>query len=67
MSPDEIVHKSDMLVSEGGGDKEKKVSMKGGLANNHGPTTYRECMDTLLMVVSIVWRTCFGVAGPLGS
>ena len=65
--PDMIVHKFDISVGEGGGGTDKKVSIKGVLENNPGSMEYMESMDTLLMVVSIVGRTCFGVVGPLGS
>ena len=52
-----MVHKFDMPVIEGVGGRDKKVSVKGALVNKHGLMKNREGMDTLSMVVSIVWRT----------
>ena len=67
MLQDVIVHKYDISVNEGGGGKDKKVSIIGELENNIGPRTDMEGMDTLSMVVSIVGSTCFGVVGHFGS
>ena len=46
---------------------EKKVSVKGAPINRHGPTTNKEGVDALSMVVSMVGRKCSVVADPLGS
>ena len=67
MLPDVIVHKYDISVDIGGGRKEKKGFVIGALKNKLGPASDRDGMETLLMVVLIVERTCFGVANPLGS
>ena len=67
MVPDVMVHKSDISVGEGGGGKDKKVSIKRALENNSGPMTDMDGMDTLSMVVSIVGRTCSSVSSPFGS
>ena len=66
MVPDVMVHKFNTSVGEGGGGKEKKVSIIGVLENKPGPTRDQYGIDTLSMVVSIVRRTCFVVVGPLG-
>ena len=60
-------HKSDTLVGIGGGGKDKKVAVIGVLVNKLGPTIDKYGMDMLLMVVSIIKRTCFEVDDPLGS
>ena len=60
------MHKFDMSVGEGGGGKDKKVSVNRVLENKPGTTTYREGMETLSMVVSIVGRTCSSVVNHLG-
>ena len=67
MKIDVMVHKHYILCGKGGGGKGKKVSIKEALENNPWPMTDREGMDTLLIVVSIVGRTRYGVAGPFGS
>ena len=51
-----MVQKSDMIVIEGGGGRDKKVSIKGALVNRPGPTVDRKGMDTLSMVVSMIGR-----------
>ena len=51
---DVIVHKSVVLLSVGGGGKDGKVSTMGVLRNNTEPTTDKEGIDTLSMVVSMV-------------
>ena len=61
---DVIVHKSNMPVREGGGGRDKKVSIKGVLVKRPDPMTYKEGMDTLSMVVLIIGRTCSRVVGP---
>ena len=55
---DVIVHKFDMSVVEGGGGRDKKVSIKEALVNRNEPMVDRKGMDTLLMVVLIIGRTC---------
>ena len=67
MLPDVIVHRSDISFSEGGVVKDKKLYAVGAYLNKHGPTSNKDGMDTLFMVVSIVKRTCFHVVNPLGS
>ena len=67
MLPDVIVHTSDMSTFKGGGERDKKVSIKGALVNRPRPMTDREGMDMLSMVVLIVRRTCSRVTDPLGS
>ena len=67
MLPDVRVHKSDISDNEGGGGKDKKVFIIGALENKPEPMTYMDGIDTISMVVSIVGRTCFDVAGPFGS
>ena len=62
-----IVHKSDISVGEGGVGKEKKVFVIGELEKNSEKTTYRDGMDTMSMVVSIVGRMYPGVADPFRS
>ena len=62
-----LVNKYDMSVGEGGGGRDKKVSIKGVLVKIPGPMKNREGMDTMSMVVLIIGRTCSGLAGPLGS
>ena len=66
MLSDVIAHKYDILVIEGGGGRDKKVSVKGALVKRPRPMTYMEGIKTLSMVVSIVGRTCSRVVGPLG-
>ena len=66
MLPNVIVHESDMKNVKGGGGRDQKMSVKGVFVNRPSPTTDSEGMDTLLMVVSIVRRTCSRVTGPLG-
>ena len=61
------MHKLDISAVEGGGGRDKKVSVKGVLVKSHIPMIDREGMDTLLMVVSMVGRTCSRVVGPLVS
>ena len=61
-----IVHRSGILVDEGGGGKDKKVSIIGALENNPMPMKENDGMDTLSMVVSIRGRTCSGVPDPFG-
>ena len=67
MLPNMIVHKYNISFEEGGGGKEKKVSINGALENNHGRTSDREGLETLSMVFSTAGRTCYRVFGPLGS
>ena len=67
MIPDLIVQKSDISVDEGGVGKNKKVSVIGALENKLGPMTDRDGMETLLMVVLILGRTCYGVVDPFVS
>ena len=67
MIPDFIVQKYDISVNEGGGGKNKKVSIIGMLENKLVPTIDRDVMETFSMVVLIVGRTHFSVAGPFGS
>ena len=62
-----MVQKFDMLAVEGGGGSDKNVFVKGELVNRHGNTLDRDGIDTLLMVVSMVTRTWYGVADPLVS
>ena len=64
---DEIVHKSVVSFSMGGGGKYGKVYVIGTLKKNLGPNTDMEGMDTLSMEVSMVGMTCSGVACPCGS
>ena len=61
------MHKSNILVDERGGSKDKKVFVIGALENKPKTTTGRDGMDTLSMVVLIVGSTYFGVAVPFGS
>ena len=67
MLPDVIMHKYNILVGEGGGGKDKKVSIIRVLGNNPRPTVDKDGMDTLSMVVSIVGRTCSDVASAFRS
>ena len=64
---DEIINKSTMSVGTVGGGRDRKVSTIGDSKNNIGPTTDKDGMDTLSMVVSMVKMTSFGVASPCGS
>ena len=64
---DAIVHKSNILVSEGGGGKDKKVSVIGVLAIRLETIVDKDGMDTVSMVELIVRRMCYGVADSLGS
>ena len=59
-----MVQKSDILSVEGGGDRDKKVLVKGVLVNRYEPMSDREGMDALSMVESMVGRTCSRVVGP---
>ena len=52
---DVIVHKYDTLVNEGGGGKDKKVFVIGVLVNRPRTTTYKDGMEMLSMVVSVVF------------
>ena len=65
--PDMILQKFDISVNEGGGCKDNKVFVNGALPNKPKPTTNKEGMETLSMVVLAIGRTCSGVVGPLGS
>ena len=67
MVPNVMVHKSDTSVGKGGGGKHKKVSIIGVFENKPRPTKDKYGMGTLLMLVSIVRRTCSSVSNPLGS
>ena len=67
MLPDVIVHKSNMSVDDGGGGKDKKVSVNGASKNKSRLTIDREGMETLLRVVLTVGRKCSGMVGILGS
>ena len=60
-----MVHKYDMSVVERGGERDKKVFVKGALVNRPRPMTDKEGMDMFLIVVSIIGRTCSGVLSPL--
>ena len=62
-----MVQKYDISDIEGGGGRYRKVSIKGESVKCLGPTTDREGMDTLSMVVLMVHKTCLGVSSPLGS
>ena len=64
---DVMVHKYDTLVNEGGGGKDKKVSVIGVLENKPETTKDNDGIDTLSMVVSTLGSTCSGVVGPFGS
>ena len=59
-----IVHKFNISVDEGGGGKYKNVSVIRVMENKPKPTTNNDGMDALSMAISIVGRTCFGVASP---
>ena len=61
------MYKYDMSADKVGSRREKKVSIKGVLVKRPEPTTYREGMDMLSMVVSIIGRTCFAMVSHLGS
>ena len=63
MLPDVIVCKYDISIDKGGGGKDKKVSIKGALENKPRITIDREAME----MMSIIGRTCSGVAAPFGS
>ena len=67
MLPYVIIYKSFMSVNEGGGCKNKQVFVEGALVERPRPMTNREGMDMMLMLVSIIGRTCFSVDGPLRS
>ena len=67
MVPDVIVKKYDMSVGEGGGGKDKKVSVIGVLENKPETTKDNDGIDTLSMVVSTLGSTCSGVVGPFRS
>ena len=67
MVVDEIVHNSVVLVGVGGGGIYGKVFAIGASANNLGPTTDKEGMETLSMVVSMVGMTCSSVVSPCES
>ena len=62
-----IVQKYDISLDLGGGGKDKNMFIIGALENKHGPIVDWEGMDTLLMVVLIVGRTCSSVDGPFLS
>ena len=62
-----VVHKYDISFGEGGGCKDKRVSVIGALENKPEPMTDKDGMDTLSMVVSIVGRTCSVVADHFKS
>ena len=63
MVPNMMVHKSNMSVSEGGGGKDKKVSVIEVLSNKPMPIIDKYGMDTFL----IVGRMCSNVTSHLGS
>ena len=67
MVPDVMVHTSDMPVDEGGGGRNKKVSIIGVLANKPEPTVDNDGMDTMSMVEMIVRMMCYSLDDPLGS
>ena len=54
MVPDVMVHKYDTLVNEGGGGKDKKVSVIGVLENKPKPTTDKDGMDMVLIDMEVV-------------
>ena len=63
----EIVHNLTASVSMVRGGRDGKVFTIGTLTNNPSPTTDKDGMDMLSMVLSMVEMTCSGVAGPCGS
>ena len=64
---DERVHKYVVSVGVDEGGKDGKVVIIGVSTNNPGPTTDKEGMDTMSMVISMVRMTCLGVVDPYGS
>ena len=64
---DEIVKNYAMSVDVGGVGRDGKVFTIGTSTNNPRPTKDKEGMATLLMVISMVGMTCFGVVSPYGS
>ena len=63
----EMVHNSDVLVGMVGGGIDGKVSTIGASENNLGPTTDKEGIEMLSMVVLMVWMKCTSVSYPCGS
>ena len=64
---DEIKHKLVVSVGTVGGGRDGKVSAISTSTNNPSPTTDKDGIDTLSMVVSMVGMTCSGVASRYGS
>ena len=51
MLPDVVVHKSEIVVIQGGGGRDKKVFVKGSLVNRTGLMEDMEGMEMLSKVV----------------